>query len=237
MLTLAGTCAYTGLTTVSGGSLQVNGKLLDSSIIVSGGSLGGTGLITGPVTIGTSGILSPGPGLGTLVISNSLTLTDNSTTVIQIDPVQRAASRIEGLSHIDYAGTLLVNNPPAGGLSAGDLFHVFGASTATGRFSAIQPSPGPGLAWSFDSASGTLSVVSPGKGTLSSGAWPPIRVSRGDANHLVILSPTPGFRLQVQTNSISKAATNWFDYPGSVTSPMVVPIDPNTKALFFRLVP
>ncbi len=238
MLTLAGACAYTGLTMVRGGGLQVNGELLDSSIIVSGGTLGGTGLISGPVTIETSGILSPGPGLGTLTISNSLTLTDGSTTVIQVDPVQRAASRVEGLNQINYAGSLVVNNPePSGSLSAGDFFQIFGASTATGTFSAIQPSPGPGLAWSFDSATGTLSVVNAGNGALSAGTRPPIRASRVDTSHLVISWPVPGFRLQAQTNSISNAATNWFDYPGSITSPLVVPIDPKTKALFFRLVP
>ena len=226
-LELTGTCSYSGTTRVSGGGLLLNGTLRNSTVLVNGGILGGTGLITGPVTIQASGNLSPGPGLGALTISNSLTLAKDSTTFIQVDPVQGMASRVEGLSQVTYGGTLLVNNlAPAASLQAGESFRVFCASAATGRFSAILPAPAPGLAWNFDPAAGMLSVV----------AQPTIRASLTDAHHLLVLWPGRGFHLQAQTNSLSPQAAKWFDYPSAGTSPVVVPIDPNSPAIFLRLV-
>ena len=47
----------------------------------------------------------------------------------------------------------------------------------------------------------------------------------------------PGsFKLQIQTNNPgSGLGTNWFDYPGGLTSPITVPINASPGATFFRL--
>jgi hypothetical protein len=45
------------------------------------------------------------------------------------------------------------------------------------------------------------------------------------------------FHLQAQTNSLSGGiSTNWFDYPAGTTSPVAVPIDPQQRSVFYRLV-
>jgi hypothetical protein len=227
VLNLAGVWSCTGITRVSGGSLQVNGTLCGSSIVVGGAMLGGTGVISGPVAIESGGIFSPGPGLGTLTVSNSLSLAENSTTSIQIDSTRRLASMAVGLSHVTYGGLLLVSDiSGTQTLATGQSFRIFSASSASGQFSGIQPSPGPGLAWAFNPASGTLAVI----------AQPNIRASQSDPSHFVVSWSGNGFRLQAQTNSLSPSAANWFDYPGATTSPVTVPIDPRNRALFLRLV-
>lgn len=227
LLTLSGSNSFSGTITVSGGGLQINGALRDSSIVVRSAMLSGTGLITGPVQVEAGGILSPGPGLGTLTVSNSLTLGENSTTTIQLDSFRQTTAAVAGLSQIHYAGLLVVSDISATpNLAAGQSFPIFSASTATGQFSAIQPAPGPGLAWAFYPASGTLTVV----------AQPNLRAYLVDPTHYVVTWSGAGFRLQAQTNSLSPSSTNWFDYPGATTSPVTLSFLPATRALFLRLV-
>ena len=70
ILVLTGTTTNTGPTTVSGGELEVDGQLGNTQVSVnSGGILGGTGRITGPITVKNGGKLDPGAaggGVGTL---------------------------------------------------------------------------------------------------------------------------------------------------------------------------
>lgn len=225
-LDLVGLSTHSGVTRVHGGALLINGALLNSSVVVSGATLGGTGVITGPVTVQTAGIFSPGPGLGTLSLSNSLTLTGDSTTSMEVDSVRGVASSVQGLSQVTYGGTLVVSNVAAGSFAPGQCFPLFSASHAMGQFSAIFPAPGVGLTWQFSPANGILYVA----------AQPGIRASRSDAGNLLVSWSGSDFRLQAQRNSLSAGVTNWFDYPGAATSPVIVPIDPSQPALFLRLI-
>jgi autotransporter-associated beta strand protein len=224
---LTGASSYTGTTTVSGGALVVNGALRNSSLSVVGATLGGTGTITGPVTIKAGGMFSPGLGLGTLTLGNSLTLADGSATLIEIDTVQNLSTHVQGATHITYGGTLSVKNLAGWEtLSPGQHFRIFRASNSTGQFAAIRPAPGPNLAWYFTPADGTLTVIE----------QPTLRVTYADARHLRLSWSNPAFHLQAKTNSLSEElATNWFDYPVT-TGPVIVPIDPGNRALFLRLV-
>ena len=72
-LALNGTHTYTGATTVSAGTLLVNGIIGASAVTVTGGTLGGGGTINGPVSIQSVAVL-PRTSLGVLTISNSLAL-------------------------------------------------------------------------------------------------------------------------------------------------------------------
>ncbi len=57
--TLATPQSYTGTTAVNMGTLLVNSSLASSAVSVAGGTLGGTGPLTGNVTINSGGMLSP----------------------------------------------------------------------------------------------------------------------------------------------------------------------------------
>jgi autotransporter-associated beta strand protein len=73
ILTLTGANSYTGTTTISGGTLRVNGSLnAASAVTVTGGNLGGTGTIGGSVTVGEAGNIDPGAPAGTLNIGGNL---------------------------------------------------------------------------------------------------------------------------------------------------------------------
>ncbi len=75
-VTLTAENDYTGTTTVSAGSLLVNGSTAAASAFTvnSGATLGGTGTIGGPTNIRSGGTLSPGVTVGTLTFGNDLTL-------------------------------------------------------------------------------------------------------------------------------------------------------------------
>ncbi|MFM7414140.1 MAG: autotransporter-associated beta strand repeat-containing protein [Planctomycetota bacterium] len=66
-LFLYGPNTYSGVTTVSGGRLLVQGSLTNSAVTVgSGGTLGGGGLIGGAVSVATGGTLAPGGSIESL---------------------------------------------------------------------------------------------------------------------------------------------------------------------------
>src|SRR5262249_53568887 len=75
-LVLTNANSYTGLTTVSAGTLKVNNSTgfgIAGNVTVNAGTLGGSGTIAGLVTIGSGGHLAPGNSVGTLTVG-SLTM-------------------------------------------------------------------------------------------------------------------------------------------------------------------
>jgi autotransporter-associated beta strand protein len=94
-LVLAANNTYNGPTVVSNGVLSVNGtnSLTGTSgqtnysgggiFTVYGGTLGGTGMISGPVDIKNGGTVSPGNSIGTLTLGSGLTLESGSTNLFE----------------------------------------------------------------------------------------------------------------------------------------------------------
>jgi fibronectin-binding autotransporter adhesin len=74
-LTLAGIgTGHTGTTTVNAGLLSITGSLNGSALNVNGGTLGGSGTVTSPVTLAAGAFLAPGVGLGQLTVNGNLDL-------------------------------------------------------------------------------------------------------------------------------------------------------------------
>ena len=128
-LTLAGTNSYSGGTTLSNGVLLVNNSATSGTgtnfvNVHSGATLGGTGVIGGPVTIFSGGTLSPGSPIGTLTISNSLTLNASSVSSFGLGT---NSDRVAVKGNLTLGGTLNATN--LGGLVAGTntLFTYTGA--------------------------------------------------------------------------------------------------------------
>jgi fibronectin-binding autotransporter adhesin len=230
-LVLTGTHTYTGATTVLAGTLLVNGVIGPSALTVAGGTIGGHGLIKGPVTIQAAGRLAPGASIGTLTISNSLSLA--GVAVMELNAATRGNDRVLGLTSITYGGTLTLSNL-AGSMTASHAFKLFGANSYRGSFAALTPaSPGPDLAWNTNTLTtdGTLRVVSLAPATITTSA-------SGSRLTLSWLADHIGWRLQVQTNSIGFGlGTNWLDVPhANATNQMTFTLDPTVGSTFYRLV-
>lgn len=84
-LTLTGANTYSGVTTVNGGILSVNGSIVSPVTVNAGGMLRGTGTISGATTVNSGGWLAPGNSPGTEVFAAPVTLLPGSTTEFDID--------------------------------------------------------------------------------------------------------------------------------------------------------
>src|SRR5205814_165215 len=80
--TLSSASTYTGATTVSAGTLAVNGSATSAVTVNSSATLAGTGTITGNVS--NSGTVAPGNSPGVLTITGNYTQTTGGTLVIEI---------------------------------------------------------------------------------------------------------------------------------------------------------
>ena len=65
---LGGANTYTGMTSVEGGALVVDGTLRSATTVRSGARLMGTGTV-GPTTIAAGGTVAPGHSIGTLSVA------------------------------------------------------------------------------------------------------------------------------------------------------------------------
>ncbi len=97
VVTFSGANTYTGTTTVSAGTLLVNGTHDNAAngaiTVASGATLGGKGTLKGNVTV--SGIVKPGDpsinsGIGTLTVGNGKNVTFNNGSYLTVDNVNAA---------------------------------------------------------------------------------------------------------------------------------------------------
>ncbi len=214
-LILSGTNSYSGGTTVNGGIFFVN-NLIGSGTgsgavaVNSGGTLGGTGIISGAVTVNSGGGFTPGNPLGTLTISNNLTLAAGSTAFMQVQghlagPVTNNSVKISGT--LTEGGTLNVTNI-AGTLINSDNFKLFNAGSYSGAFTAyVLPPLGPNLAWNTTTlkTNGIISVVS---------LTPPAIGAAGiDVNGNLVFSgtgaPADWTYYVLSSTNVSLTLTNW----------------------------
>jgi hypothetical protein len=189
--------------------------------------------------VNSGGGFAPGPaaaGLGTLTVSNNLTLAAGSTTFMRVQhsPLTNSAAKITGT--LTEGGTLVVSNSGVAAFIAGDNFKLFTAAGYSGAFGGSNvPSLNPGLAWNTTrlNVDGTIWVVSTNSPDISS--------TRPSGNNLVFSGTggTPYWYYYVLSSTNLAAAlwtpiaTNTFD--GSGNFAITNAINPNSPQTFYRL--
>ena len=165
-LVLNGTNTYSGTTTINDGILLVNGSLSNSGVTVSKGLLGGTGVISGAVGVESDSILSPGAytgARGTLTVNNSLTLDDESETIMDLHKSGATLTNdlITGVTTLTYGGCLTIGES-GDAFADGDTWDLFNASSFVGAFDDYDlPELTGNLVWdtSMLAVNGEISVL------------------------------------------------------------------------------
>jgi len=228
---------YAGSTTISNGTILVDGVSGTNFVLVAGGTLGGIGLVRGAVTVQADGTLSPGDTpatLATLAISNSLVLAGTNLMDVTRSGGVFTSDLLTNITSLSYGGVLQLNLTGES-LAAGDSIKLYSFNSAASAFSAIVPeTPGSGLKWDTThlTSDGTLRVAS----LITT---PPQMLASVSGNQLHLTWPADhtGWILQGQTNTTdSGLGTSWFEVPGSVSvNTMSFTLDPANHSVFYRL--
>ena len=204
-VTLNADCSYTGDTTVSNGTLLVNGVITPAAVtVMNGGKLGGVGTIYAPVTVQSGGALAPGASIGQLTVISSLTLEAGSTSHFEIGNSPHTNDAVLWLDSVSFGGTLVVSNL-SGTPVLGDSFQLFSSANYSGQFAAYNlPALPLGLVWN------TTNLTN--NGTLTVAALPLIQTVTLSGTNLVI-SGTGGttngtYHVLAGTN-ITTPLSNW----------------------------
>ena len=163
-LTLSGANTYTGATTVTTGTLLINGDSSGATgtVTVNGGTLGGTGSIGGAVTVTADGSLAPGnSGVDNLILISDLTVTAQASGSGKLN---FELDTIAASDKITVAGTL---NIGSGVLGFSDFNFSTLAGLTNGTYPLISGATGLGVGDALDATNltGTLGA-GPAQGEL-----------------------------------------------------------------------
>ncbi|MNX34842.1 Extracellular serine protease precursor [compost metagenome] len=140
-LSLTGTSSYGGSTTVSAGTLAVNGALNGTSAVLvsSGATLRGSGSVTNLV-VSNGGTLSPGNSPGVFTVNGNLQMNSGSTLTVEINGVTAGTDYDQVIVNgtVSLAGNLVASHGYSAG--QGDTYTIIAndmADAITGSFSGL----------------------------------------------------------------------------------------------------
>jgi autotransporter-associated beta strand protein len=145
--------------------LDAPGNSYTGATIVTNGTLGGSSSIAGPLVVGPAGNVAPGDAGAsagnTFTIGGNLTLRGSATFRVSVTGGNPVADEILNVAAASYGGTLVVSNVTSDStvMTNGESFQLFGATSGSGNFANIAGSPGAGLSYVFNPATGVLSVT------------------------------------------------------------------------------
>lgn len=232
-----------GLVKQGAGTVYLDGSSsYTGTTLVNNGMLAGAGNVAGPVVVAPTGNLGAGDagGIGTFEVANNLTLQGNTTLRINVNSAYPTEDQVIVNGNVTYGGILTITNTTSDNtaLNTSYSFPLFTGYTGhANNFSGIVGSPGTGLAYSFNPATGTLSII-----TQTYVNYPTNLTFNVSGNSLSIGWPQDheGWILQAQTNSLgaglSSSSGNWFDIPtsSSVTNETII-VNPSNPTVFYRL--
>ncbi len=171
---LAGTNTYTGATTISAGTLLINGNnsaATGAISVASGATLGGSGSLGGALNVADGGILAPGTGSGTLTTNTSVAFNDLSVLNYDFLGTDQTVGGVNndlftGVTTLTLDGVLNVSETVAGSFlsaSLGNMWRLINYSgTLTDNTLNLGTTPGlsGGLAFAVDTnTTGQVNLV------------------------------------------------------------------------------
>lgn len=106
-LSFLGASTYTGLTSVNGGTLAVNGSLSGATAVNNGGTIAGVGTLQA-VTIQSGGTIAPGNSIGRLT-TGPISLMDQASISLELNATQTDQIRVNGSATLVGAINLVIS--------------------------------------------------------------------------------------------------------------------------------
>lgn len=225
-----------GLTKLGAGILYLDGaNFYTGNTVVSNGVLAGIGSIASPVLVKSDGAIGAGDAgaLGTLTVNNDVTIQSGAKLRINKNGGSPTSDLVNATGAVNYGGTLVVSNTTsdATALTPGDTFTLFSATTHNGNFTSIVSAGSGGAVYAF--TNGVLTVVSVGPDVTQNH----LTNSITGGGTILSLSWSPGWKLQVQTNSLTTGLSgNWVTITDGTVTSTNLPIAPGNPSVFYRLI-
>jgi fibronectin-binding autotransporter adhesin len=228
------------ITIAAPGVLDVSGQLDGTFALGAGGAaqtLNGNGTIRGSLNVGSLGTVTPGFSVGTLTVTNAVTL--GGAVTMELNRASASNSDRIVAPTVTAGGALTVTNIGAA-LQVGDTFQLF-STAVSGSFVTVNLPTNDSVnnvayTWNNKLAvDGTIVVLT---ATPTVNTTPTNITFTATGNTLDLQWPADHTGWTLQTNSVGVAVANaWFPHPGSTsTNRVILTIDPTKTNVFYRLV-
>jgi autotransporter-associated beta strand protein len=219
------------------GGLDVSGRVDGTLTLVNNQTFRGDNgsYVNGSVVATSGATLTPG-GLNNIQyfnVSNNVTLSAGSTVVadVSIDTGSPSNDVINVTGALSYGGTLQLNPSGTAPLTAGSAFKLFNFGSQSGNFATLAGSPGTGLGWTFNPATGVATVVQ----TLPSTPTNITYTVTGSTLNLSWPANYQGWLVQSNSQKLNVSA-DWFDISNTAAGTSYsVTITPGVANVFYRL--
>jgi autotransporter-associated beta strand protein len=237
--TFTGNNTYVTNTTVSGGKLLVNGQLSGGGAVTvqTNAMLGGSGSIAGTVSLQNGGVIQGGDASYANTLTVPILNLGTAGTNLTYSRFTVAAGGTIAATTLNVTGTNLVQILDSS-LTVGTntLFTYSGSISGFGGFQ-LGSLPAGVAAQLLNTGSAvqlavtSVTAVNTNSPVLTNSVSGRILTLSWPADHL-------GWRLQVQTNSLTTGlGTNWSTWPNSTNVTTVpIPLNPANPTVFFRLI-
>jgi len=258
-LVLDSTNIYTGNTVISAGTLALSepGSISNSAVLnLAGGAtldvmaradqtltlnagqtLMGNGGLNGILVSLPGSTVAPGAPLGTLTVTNNITLGGNLLVGLDRTHTPTSAKLASDLGTITYGGTLSVTNiGPA--LQVGNSFQLFPSAVTAFTAISLASHDGNGKLYTWNNkvaVDGSIQVLTVQNAVNTT----PTNITFAVVGNTLKLSwPSDHLGWTLITNAVGLAATNvWFPYPGSAQfTNVTLTFDSAKTNVFYRMV-
>jgi outer membrane autotransporter barrel domain/autotransporter-associated beta strand repeat len=137
-LTLAGdSSGFTGTTTVSAGTLRVDGLLGGRVTVEDGATLGGAGTV-GDTTVKAGATLAPGNSIGSLRIDGDLVFQAGARYEVEVDPAGTGSDLVEVTGTASLQGGSVVHIGANDGYRLRSTYRILSAGSLQGTFDEVS---------------------------------------------------------------------------------------------------